>query len=220
MKKIDFRVQVFFGLLSFHGFSGPISWMEQLFLKAFISLFVAIDAPAALTFLVGLTKNMADKDRKSLIFRATAAALLIGFVFIFAGRVLFDFLGITESDFKVAGGLLLIVFAIHDLLVSSSHQGVPAPTRIGIVPIAVPLMMGPAALTTLMIGTEQYGVFVTVLSLVVNLLIVLFLFSRASWILRRIGADAGDVLNKVFSLLLASIGVMFVRSGLIQMLKM
>lgn len=191
--------------------------MENQFFKAFISLFVAIDALGALPFLVGLTKNLTEGDRKNLIYRATASALFIGLVFIFGGRAIFNFLGITESDFRVAGGLLLIVFAIRDLLDSSSHQGAPAPIRVGIVPIAVPLMMGPAALATLMVGTEQYGFTITVLSLVINLGIVWVLFSRAGWILKKIGEDVSDAVNKIFSLLIAAIGVMLVRSGLIEM---
>ena len=187
------------------------------FLKAFISLFVAIDALGALPFLVGLTKNLSPEDRKSLVYRATGSAMLIGLIFIFGGRAIFSFLGITESDFRVAGGLLLIVFSIKDLLDNSSHQGAPTPTRVGIVPIAVPLMMGPAALTTLMVGTEQYGVAITVLSLVLNLVIVLLMFARAGLIVKRLGNDVSDAVTKIFSLLIAAIGVMLVRSGLIEM---
>ena len=191
--------------------------MESTFVKAFVSLFVAIDAVGALPFLVGLTKNLNAAEKKSLIYRATGSAFFIGLTFIFGGRAIFNFLGITESDFRVAGGLLLIVFSIRDLLDSSSHQGAPAPTRVGIVPIAVPLMMGPAALATLMVGIEQYGPVTTVLSLTLNLLIVWLLFSHAGRIVKVLGDDVSDAVNKIFSLLIAAIGVMLVRSGLIEM---
>lgn len=191
--------------------------MESMFFKAFVSLFVAIDAVGALPFLVGLTKNLNAAEKKSLIYRATGSAFFIGLTFIFGGRAIFNFLGITESDFRVAGGLLLIVFSIRDLLDSSSHQGAPAPTRVGIVPIAVPLMMGPAALATLMVGIEQYGPITTVLSLTLNLLIVWLLFSHAGRVVKVLGDDVSDAVNKIFSLLIAAIGVMLVRSGLIEM---
>jgi multiple antibiotic resistance protein len=190
--------------------------MENFF-KAFISLFVAIDALGALPFLVGLTRHMNETERRGLIYRATGSALMIGLIFIFGGRAIFNFLGITENDFRVAGGLLLIVFSIRDLLVTSSHQGAPTPTKVGIVPIAVPLMMGPAALATLMVGTEQFGFSLTVLSLVINLMIVLLMFSRAGMIVTKLGDDVSDAVNKIFSLLIAAIGVMLVRSGLVEM---
>lgn len=193
--------------------------MENFF-KAFISLFVAIDALGALPFLVGLTKHMSEKDRQGLIYRATGSALMIGLIFAFGGRAIFSFLGITESDFRVAGGLLLIVFSIKDLLDTGSHQGAPTPTRVGIVPIAVPLMMGPAALATLMVGTEQFGMTITVVSLAINLLIVLILFSKAGGIVKKLGDDVSYAVNKIFSLLIAAIGVMLVRSGLIEMFNL
>lgn len=188
------------------------------FFKSFIALFVAIDVVGALPFVVGLTKALSEKDRRHLIYRATLSALVIGIVFIVAGRKIFEFLGITESDFKVAGGLLLLIFAIRDLLVTASHQGAPTPTQVGLVPIAIPLMMGPAALTTLMVGSDQFGILTIVSSLVLNLLIVLVLFLRANIILKWLGDDASDAFNKVFSLLMAAIGVMFVRSGIIEMI--
>ncbi len=190
----------------------------EAFLKSFIALFVAIDVVGALPFLVGLTKGLPEKARKSLIYRATLSALVIGITFILIGREFFAFLGITESDFKVAGGLLLIVFAIRDLLVIASHQGSLPPSRVGIVPIAIPLMMGPAALTTLMVGSEQSGLAIVIASLVINLAIVLVLFLKSNFIVDYLGEDASDAVNKVFSLLLAAIGVMFVRSGLIEMI--
>lgn len=190
----------------------------EAFLKSFIALFVAIDVIGVLPFLAGLTKTLSENDRKKLIYKATVTALVIGIVFILAGRKIFEFLGIIESDFKVAGGLLLLIFAIRDLLVTDSHQGAQAPTKVGLVPIAIPLIMGPAALTTLMVGSEQFGYVTVVASLVLNLLIVLVLFLKAKVVLKFLGDDASDAFNKVFSLLMAAIGVMFIRSGILEMM--
>jgi multiple antibiotic resistance protein len=78
--------------------------------------------------------------------------------------------------------------------------------------------MGPAALTTLMIGSEQFGAVTVVLSLILNLIIVLALFLRANIIIKWLGDDASDAFNKIFSLLIAAIGVMFVRSGIMEMI--
>jgi len=183
-------------------------------LKSFISIFVAIDAFGALPLLIGLTKNLAPAARQNLVYKASAAALLIGLIFLFGGNSIFKFLGILENDFRIAGGLLLIIFAIRDLMVTASHQGAPTPVRVGIVPIAMPIIMGPAALATLILSSEQYGYGVTVISLVLNILFGLLLFSRADWIMKRLGEDISDAFAKISSLLLAAIGVMLVRSGI------
>lgn len=183
-------------------------------LKSFISLFVAIDALGALPMLISLTKGLKLEERQVLVYKACLAAFVIGLIFLFGGNSIFKFLGILETDFRVAGGLLLIIFAIRDLMVSSSHQGSPPPSRVGIVPIAMPIIMGPAALATLLISAEQFGYGVSVATLVINIGFALVLFSRADWILRRLGEDISDAVAKISSLLLAAIGVMLVRSGL------
>ena len=183
-------------------------------LKSFISIFVAIDAFGALPLFIGLTKNLRPEDRQRLVYKASLAALLIGLLFLFGGNSIFKFLGILENDFRIAGGLLLILFAIRDLMVSSSHQGTPSPVRVGIVPIAMPIIMGPAALATLILSSEQYGYGVTVTGLTLNIILGMLLFSRADWILKRLGEDVSDAFAKISSLLLAAIGVMLVRSGI------
>jgi multiple antibiotic resistance protein len=188
-------------------------------LKSFIALFVAIDALGALPIVFGLMRGVGAADRQRLIYKATLAALLISLIFLFGGKSIFAFLGILETDFRIAGGLLLILFAIRDLMVSSSHQGTPAPSRVGIVPIAMPIMMGPAALATVVLSAEQYGYGMTVASLILNLALALLVFSRAEWVLKKMGDDASDAFAKISSLLLAAIGVMLVRSGIEAILR-
>jgi multiple antibiotic resistance protein len=194
--------------------------MAEALLKSFISLFVAIDALGALPLLIGLTRGMGERERKVLVYKATLAALLIGLIFLFGGHSIFRFLGIWEEDFRIAGGLLLLVFSIRDLMDASSHQGSPAPRKAGIVPLALPIIMGPAALASLMLSGEQYGYGITVCGFGANLLFVLLLFSRADWVLRWLGDDTSDAFAKISSLLLAAIGVMLVRSGLMAMLAL
>ena len=86
--------------------------------------------------------------------------------------------------------------------------------RVGIVPIAMPIMVGPAALATVLLSGEQYGYGITVVSFSLNVLFALLVFSKGDWILRRLGDDVSDAFAKIASLLLAAIGVMLMRSGI------
>ena len=183
------------------------------FIKAFISLFVSIDVLGALPLVMGLTRALTQEQRLKIVRDATGAALLIGVIFIFAGRFIFDFLGITENDFRVAGGLLLLVFAIRDLT-STSHQGSPIPTSVGIVPIAIPIIMGPATLATVMLGSKEFGLVITLAALITNLIIVWALFSRAGKIIKRIGSETSEAMAKIAALLLAAFAVMLIRLGI------
>ena len=89
---------------------------------------------------------------------------------------------------------------------------------IGVVPIGIPLIMGPAALTTIILQVGSYGYVWTIVSLLVNLLIVLAVFTESSRISNALGKPASRAIGKVAALLLAGIGIMMIRSGVAAMI--
>ena len=190
----------------------------ETFLLSFIPLFVAIDVFGVLPLFVGLVEGLDEKRRKVVTLEATTAAFLISLLFIVAGKLIFSFLGITENDFRVGGGIILLVLAIQDL-VFSKQEGRNPESSIGVVPIGIPLIMGPAALTTIIILVDSYGYFWTVTSLVVNILIVVVVFLQAHRIHRAMGKAGSKAIGKVAALFLAGIAVMMIRSGITSMLK-
>lgn len=189
----------------------------ETFLLAFIPLFVAIDVFGVLPLFVSLTDNMDDHRRKTLTLEATLTAFVISLVFLAAGKLLFSFLGITESDFRVGGGIVLLVLAVNDLLFSKERKRDPE-TSVGVVPIGIPLIMGPAALTTIIILVDSYGYVWTIASLVVNMLIVVLVFSQSKSIAGVMGKAGSRAVAKVIALFLAGIAVMMIRSGITDML--
>ncbi len=190
------------------------------FLKSFLSLFVAIDLLGAVPIFIALTRSMENEVRRSLITKSTWTALGVGVAFILAGQAIFAFLGITESDFRIAGGLLLLVFSIRDLMSETGHQVEAGQgSTLGIVPIGIPLVMGPAALATLLLSTREYGLATTLFSLFANLSLVWLAFRNSNLILRVLGDGLSQALAKIFSLLLAAIAVMLIRLGIEGLLK-
>ena len=188
------------------------------FLLAFIPLFVAIDVLGVLPLFVALTEELDDARRRRLAFDATATAFAISLLFLFAGKGIFTFLGITESDFRVGGGIILLVLAVNDLLFAKERQRGAGEGTIGVVPIGIPLIMGPAALTTIILQVGSYGYLWTIGSLLVNLVIVLFVFRESSRISNALGRPASRAIGKVAALLLAGIGIMMIRSGIAAMI--
>ena len=186
------------------------------FLQAFIPLFVAIDVFGVLPLFVGLTESMDDASRRKLTFQATLTAFTISLVFLVAGTIVFAFLGITESDFRVGGGIVLLVFAVRDLLFSHGVERTPEPL-LGVVPIGIPLIMGPAALTTIILLVSAHGYGWTIVSLVANMLIVWLTFRYAQIITRAMGRAGSRAVAKVFALFLAGIAVMMIRGGIEKM---
>src|SRR5271169_1557686 len=191
--------------------------MFQTFWLAFIPLFVAIDVFGVVPFFVALTTGLDKRRKKILTVEATLTAFSISILFLAAGKLIFSFLGITENDFRVGGGVVLLVLAIKDLLFSKKEQRDPE-SSLGVVPIGIPLIMGPAALTTILILVDSHGYLLTIASLLVNMIIVWLVFSQAHRITDLIGKAGSQAIAKVFALFLAGIAVMMIRSGIDQML--
>jgi multiple antibiotic resistance protein len=188
-------------------------------LLSFIPLFVAIDILGVVPVFLSLTERMSLSQRHSLITQATFTALAVSVVFLFGGRIIFNFLGITENDFRVGGGIVLLVLAVSDLLFPASKQRNPE-SSVGIVPIGIPLIIGPAALTTILILVDTHGYVVTIISLLLNLLIVWFVFRYSELVIKLMGDAGSKAVAKVAALFMAGIAVMMIRVGLSGMIKM
>ncbi|MDD4202545.1 MAG: MarC family protein [Candidatus Omnitrophica bacterium] len=188
--------------------------MKQ-FLLAFIPIFVAVDAIAVMPMFLSLTNGLVLKDIRKIIIQSVWTAISLALVFILLGKGIFNVLGITVGDFMVAGGIILFCIAIIDLISPGKKRRVGYSEDLGVVPIGTPLIVGPAVLTTCLIIVDEYGVFATILSVVVNVLLagILFYFSRQ--VSRVIGRSGANALSKIMALLLAAIAVMMIRKGLV-----
>ncbi len=188
------------------------------FLMAFIPLFVAIDVLGVIPMFISLTQGMTPKSRKRLIVEATMTAGAVALVFLVAGKLLFSFLGITENDFRIGGGIVLLVLSVNDLLFASDTRRDPG-TSVGVVPIGIPLIMGPAALTAIIIVVDSYGYWMSIISLFINLLIVWLVFRNSDFLMRLVGVGGSRAFGKVASLFMAAIAVMMIRVGVQNVLK-
>jgi multiple antibiotic resistance protein len=187
------------------------------FLLAFIPLFIAIDVVGVLPIFMSLVEGIEKPQKTKIINQSVITALSVSVGFLVLGKFVFSVLGIEIYDFKMAGGLLLLVFAINDLLFAEKGKRMTAPT-IGVVPLGIPLVVGPAVLTSIIITVDTYGYIPTVTSLVINLIIVWIVFLKSNFIYRLMGDGGSKAFAKVASLLLAAIAVMMIRRGFIDMI--
>jgi len=186
------------------------------FLLAFIPMFVAFDALGIIPMFLGLTDTIDKEGKKKLTIQASFAALIICLAFLFIGNAIFNFLGITVNDFRIAGGLILLIISINDLLFYSSRVRDIKPTDVGIVPIGIPLIAGPGVLTTIMISDNAYGFIYTIISLIINMLLSFLALYYAENLSKLLGNAGSKAFAKVASLFLAAIAIMMIRVGLTE----
>jgi multiple antibiotic resistance protein len=179
----------------------------------FIPLFVAFNVLGILPIFVSLTSEMAQPERKRVIHQSILTGFLVSIGFLGVGKSVFALLGITVSDFQIAGGILLFIISIVDLIFPEKTRTFPKETM-GIVPIGIPLIVGPAVLTLLLMIVHTYGYVSTLLCLILNFLIVWFVFSQSHWIMRLMKEGGSKGIGKVFSLLLAAFAMMMLRIGI------
>ncbi|MFK8137082.1 MAG: MarC family protein [Bdellovibrionales bacterium] len=186
------------------------------FFVAFLPLFIAIDAIGILPTFLNMTAGNDQKERRKIVKNATVTALLIGVTFVFVGKYLFQFLGISMSDFKVAGGSLLFLFAIKDLTFSEGERKGTNDPHVGIVPIGMPLIAGPGVLTSMLLLVPTQGEALVVSAYLVNILIVFTVFWFSNHIIKLMGEAAAMAIGKLFAIFLGAIGVMMIRSGVTE----
>lgn len=187
--------------------------MFEHYFLAFVPIFVAVDALGMIPVFMSLTSGMQKSQKDKLVKESTLTALLVAIVFLWVGKLVFLWLGITINDFLVAGGAILFIISIRDLLSYGKKERFPDGT-FGVVPLAVPLIVGPAVLTTSLILLNSVGFYPTVVAIVLNILLcgVILYFSGA--LLKLLGEAGSHTLSKIFSLLLGAIGVMLIRRGI------
>lgn len=189
------------------------------FLKVFIPLFVAMDPLGLVPIYVSITEGMTEKERRRTAAEAVLAASVISIGFMVAGDALFKFLGIETYDFKIGGGIILLVLAIRDLLFPEKSQAALADRKdIGIVPLAMPLIVGPATMTTTLVLGARDGYLLTMLGLLANFVVITLCLLGSSRIARVVGGNALRGITKLVMVLLGAIAVFFIRSGVLEML--
>ena len=185
---------------------------------AFVPIFVAVDVLGMLPIFMSLTYGMANEQKEKLIHHSTMTALLVAISFLLVGKLVLLWLGITISDFLVAGGAILFILSIRDLLSYGKAARIPDET-VGVVPLAVPLIVGPAVLTTSLILLNSFGIFPTLFSIVSNILLCGVVLHFSMTLSKVLGKTGSHTLSKISSLLLAAIGVMLIRRGVLEIVS-
>lgn len=164
---------------------------------------------------LAMTREMEIEKRSRILDISMLVAFVTAVVFIFLGRVTFRYLGIQLFDFKIAGGLVLLLVSLADL-VGSPEVSNRASGSTGVVPLAVPLITGPGVLTTVILQVSTLGYFVTIVGLLANYVLAWVILKRSDRVSRVLGNDGIVVISKIAALLLAAIAVAMMRSGVFE----
>jgi len=184
------------------------------FLLCFVPLFVAVDAVGVLPLFLSLIEGIEQERINKIILQSTLTAIVVSLLFLFLGKIVLNLLGISVADFMIAGGTLLFVISLNDMVAMEKKRYAVDPESVGAVPIGVPLIVGPAVLTTTILLLDQHGAGMTVLALILNIVLTAVIFIFSNGIYKLLGKAGAKTFSKLADLILASIAVMMVRKGI------
>lgn len=195
-------------------------------LVSFVSIFTIINPIGATPFFVGHTDSLALDQKKNIAKRASIACACFLVFFAFFGTSIFKFMGISLPAFRIAGGLLVFSSA-WGMLRGSNVRSKTLPEEqvdagqkedISIIPLAIPLLSGPGAISTIMVlqarSTSVAESAVVVLAAICNSVLTYFILVHSSLLVKLIGASGIRVMNRIMGLLLSAISIQFVINGI------
>ena len=188
------------------------------FLVTLIPLMVALDAPGTLPLYVGMTEGVTKQERKKIVRQSIVTAFLVTIGFILLGQAIFNALGILVADFMIAGGGILLIIAVTDVVRAGERKMERSP-EFGVVPLGTPLIAGPGTLTTALVLVGVNGYIPVILSLIVNLFFAWIIFSQSERIIKLIGISGSRAFAKVASLILAAFAVKMIRIGIFKFIQ-
>jgi multiple antibiotic resistance protein len=188
----------------------------QPYLLTFIPIFVAVDAIGNIPLFVSLVEGTKPEKKRRIIIDAVTTAASMAIIFMIAGKFILRLLGITISDFQIAGGAFLFIISVRLLFPGEEKKHSPnhQDKDIGVFPLGTPLITGPAVLTTTLMMVDAYGVFITFICVLLNMLIVWLALAKADTIMNLFGVSGARAFSKIMYILLGAIGVMMIRHGI------
>jgi multiple antibiotic resistance protein len=188
------------------------------FSKAALALFIIVDPFGNIPIFVGLTENVQDVQKKKVYNTATIVGVILLLVFAFTGTGILSLFGLSIYSFEVAGGILLLIIAIRILISGNTQENVESPESIGAVPIAIPLLVGPGAITTTIFNIQQYDTIIAILAVLVVMAVTWIILRYISRVYKFLGKIGSLVIARVMALLIAAIAVQYILTGVTHFL--
>jgi multiple antibiotic resistance protein len=205
----------------------PAGDMFDLFISAFVTLFVVIDPPGCAPIFAGLTSAAPRREVRRMAMRACAIAALVLLVFALIGEQLLGALHIELNSFRIAGGVMLFLIAIEMVFEKRTERREKRAEEIltadevedvSVFPLAIPMIAGPGSIATVMLlmsraeGTPATLVILAALAAV--MLLCLLALLAAGPIMRLVGAKAEAVVTRLLGVLLGALAAQYVIDGL------
>jgi multiple antibiotic resistance protein len=197
-------------------------------ITAFMAIFAIVDPIGNIPIFYTLTEKFTKEERKTIAKKAIIAAAITLVVFGLIGQYIFNLFSITIPAFRIAGGLLLFRVAFNMLYgvipgtksTEKEEEETLEKDMIGIVPLGIPLLAGPGAISTVMLYNSQGNLessIIVFISIFATLLITYIMLRNVDRIFNRLGRVGSLAIKRIMGLILAAIAIQFLINGVHQL---
>jgi len=188
------------------------------YLVTFVPIFLAIDIIGTVPIYLALTGELSKKQKRRLLAESILTATVLALAFGLLGKLILRAMGITIDDLRIAGGILLFILSVYLLMPEKSKTSGTAKENwedVGIFPLAIPLITGPAVLVTTMMLLDTFGALVTMTSLILNMLLAWLVLRFSEVLVIWLGKSGIKAISKISYIFLGAIGIMILRLGIL-----
>lgn len=194
----------------------------------FLAVFIVVDPFGIVPVFISLTSDLSPARRRTTILKAVVAAFAVLSLFILSGNVILRFLGIQPGSFFIAGGILMFIVSIDLLLGKPGRTKTSSPESneerddVSIFPLAIPMLAGPGAITTVLLYVSEdrlpsYVPLILVGSVALALAIAALTMALSAFFLRVLGKTGVSVIERIMGIVLTGLSVQFVYDGLLKL---
>jgi multiple antibiotic resistance protein len=199
-------------------------------IEIFVTFFIIVDPIGVVPIFIAITTGVSKKLKKTIAYRAVVFSIFVVLLFAFMGKNILDFLGIDINAFQVAGGVLLFILA-YDML--NAHFTDIKTTKeereevreklieeqaIWVVPLAIPTLTGPATMSSIIVfisnSSTIFEKIAVILSIIITLIIAYYFMVFSDKILNKLGTSGLNAANRILGIILLSISVKMIITGL------
>ena len=202
------------------------------YIKIFVGLLAIVNPFGAIPMFISMTADESAAQRRDTTNQVALGLTIILLVALFAGDLLLQFFGITIDSFRVGGGILVLLMAISMLQAKTSpvkqtteeaDESIQKES-VAIVPLAMPLLAGPGAISAVILAAHKadsvVGSLIIAGGILMLSLVVWVVLRMSPWIAARMGATGINIMTRIMGLMLTAIAVEFIASGIKGMFPM
>lgn len=198
--------------------------MLEVFLQAFVLYFVVIDPVGNTPIFLSITQSQNEKEKYQTAIEATLIATIILIFFSVIGQFILSYLNISLESFRIAGGIILFLIAIEMLFNKRQERKeqiiIKTKDKLSVFPLAIPILAGPAAITSVIVIATKYQENLTLqsinlLGLVSVMIITLVLFIILAKSDKFLNKNITNIISRVIAIILAALSIQYIVDGLL-----